>query len=79
MASRSTCPRVRFMQMLPQNICVRWPNSGSASISSSWSSKAYDTHWTSQLIEALLASDGLVVRVQNGMTQHAIASVVGVE
>ncbi|MGO8059454.1 ketopantoate reductase family protein [Rhizobium johnstonii] len=41
--------------------------------------KAYDTKWTSQLIEPVLASDGLVVGVQNGMTQDDIASVVGVE
>ncbi|AYG62521.1 ketopantoate reductase family protein [Rhizobium jaguaris] len=41
--------------------------------------KAYDTRWTCQLVEPVLASDGLVVGVQNGMTQHAIASVVGVE
>jgi 2-dehydropantoate 2-reductase len=39
--------------------------------------KAYDTRWTCQLVEPVLASDGLVVGVQNGMTQHAIASVVG--
>ncbi|MBZ9793970.1 NAD(P)-binding domain-containing protein [Rhizobium sp. 3T7] len=39
--------------------------------------KAYDTGWTCQLIKPVLASDGLVVGVQNGMTQHAIASVVG--
>ena len=41
--------------------------------------KAYDTRWTCQLVEPVLASDGLVVGVQNGMTQHAIASVVGAE
>ncbi|MDL2409675.1 2-dehydropantoate 2-reductase N-terminal domain-containing protein [Rhizobium calliandrae] len=41
--------------------------------------KAYDTRWTCQLIEPVLAADGLVVGVQNGMTQHAIASVVGAE
>ncbi|MBB3595172.1 2-dehydropantoate 2-reductase [Rhizobium sp. BK529] len=41
--------------------------------------KAYDTSWTCQLIEPVLAPDGLVVGVQNGMTQHAIASVVGAE
>ncbi|MGO7017054.1 ketopantoate reductase family protein [Rhizobium leguminosarum] len=41
--------------------------------------KAYDTKWTCQLIEPVLASDGLVVGVQNGMTQDDIASVVGVE
>lgn len=41
--------------------------------------KAYDTRWVCQLIEPVLASDGLVVGVQNGMTQDAIASVVGHE
>lgn len=41
--------------------------------------KAYDTRWICQLIEPVLASDGLVVGVQNGMTQDAIASVVGAE
>ncbi|OEC97171.1 2-dehydropantoate 2-reductase N-terminal domain-containing protein [Rhizobium sp. YK2] len=41
--------------------------------------KAYDTSWTCQLIEPVLATDGLVVGIQNGMTQHAIATVVGVE
>ena len=41
--------------------------------------KAYDTRWTCQLVEPILASDGLVVGVQNGMTQRAIASVVGAE
>ena len=41
--------------------------------------KAYDTRWTCQLIEPVVASDGLVVGVQNGMTQDAIASVFGAE
>jgi len=41
--------------------------------------KAYDTRWTCQLIEPVLAADGFVVGVQNGMTQHIIASVVGAE
>jgi 2-dehydropantoate 2-reductase len=41
--------------------------------------KAYDTRWICQLIEPVLAPDGLVVGVQNGMTQDTIASVVGVE
>ena len=41
--------------------------------------KAYDTRWTCRLVEPVLASDGLVVGVQNGMTQRAIASVVGAE
>jgi 2-dehydropantoate 2-reductase len=41
--------------------------------------KAYDTTWTCQLIETVLAPDGLVVGLQNGMTHDAIASVVGAE
>lgn len=41
--------------------------------------KAYDTLWTCQLIEPVLAADGLVVGMQNGMTQDAIASVIGPE
>lgn len=41
--------------------------------------KAYDTLWTCRLIEPVLASDGLVVGIQNGMTQDAIAAAVGVE
>lgn len=39
--------------------------------------KAYDTRWSVHLIEPLLASDGLVVGVQNGMTTDVIADVVG--
>lgn len=41
--------------------------------------KAYDTRWSVQLIEPLLAPDGLVVGVQNGMTTDTIAAVVGPE
>lgn len=41
--------------------------------------KAYDTPWSSQLIAPVLAPDGLVVGVQNGMTQSAIAAAVGPE
>ncbi|MDL2398889.1 ketopantoate reductase family protein [Rhizobium mayense] len=41
--------------------------------------KAYDTRWTCQLIEPILAPDGLVVGLQNGMTLDDIASVVGDE
>lgn len=39
--------------------------------------KAYDTLWACQLIEPVLAPDALVVGVQNGMTQDAIAAAVG--
>ena len=39
--------------------------------------KGYDTRWACQLIEPLVASDGLVVGLQNGMTMDDVASVVG--
>lgn len=39
--------------------------------------KAYDTRWACQLIEPVLAKDGLVVGLQNGMTHTDIADVVG--
>ncbi|PSJ65321.1 ketopantoate reductase family protein [Kumtagia ephedrae] len=39
--------------------------------------KAYDTRWICQLVESVLAPNGLVVGLQNGMTHTAIASVVG--
>jgi 2-dehydropantoate 2-reductase len=39
--------------------------------------KAYDTRWAVQLIEPVLAADGLVVGVQNGLTHDIIAEVVG--
>ncbi len=41
--------------------------------------KAYDTKWACQLIEPSLATDGLVVGLQNGMTHIDITSVVGQE
>jgi 2-dehydropantoate 2-reductase len=41
--------------------------------------KAYDTTWATELIKPFVASDGLVVGVQNGMTIDDIARVVGVE
>ncbi|MBB3937785.1 ketopantoate reductase family protein [Aureimonas phyllosphaerae] len=41
--------------------------------------KAYDTKWACQLIEPVLAKDGFVVGLQNGMTHEDIASVVGRE
>lgn len=39
--------------------------------------KAYDTRWAVELISPLLAHDGVVVGVQNGMTMSDIADVVG--
>jgi 2-dehydropantoate 2-reductase len=39
--------------------------------------KAYDTRWACELIRPWVAPDGLVAGVQNGMTQGAIADVVG--
>jgi 2-dehydropantoate 2-reductase len=41
--------------------------------------KAYDTKWACQLIEPYLASDGLVVGLQNGMTHEEIAGIIGRE
>ncbi len=41
--------------------------------------KGYDTRWACQLIEPLVAADGLVVGLQNGMTMDDVASVVGPE
>ncbi|MGV1866177.1 MULTISPECIES: ketopantoate reductase family protein [unclassified Rhizobium] len=41
--------------------------------------KAYDTKWACQLIEPVLAPDGLVVGLQNGMTHEDIAAIVGRE
>jgi 2-dehydropantoate 2-reductase len=39
--------------------------------------KAYDTKWACQLIEPVLARDGLIVGLQNGMTHEDIAGIVG--
>jgi 2-dehydropantoate 2-reductase len=39
--------------------------------------KAYDTRWAVELIAPLLADDGVVVGVQNGMTMGDITEVVG--
>ena len=39
--------------------------------------KAYDTRWATQLISPHLADDGIVVALQNGMTTHTVADVVG--
>jgi 2-dehydropantoate 2-reductase len=41
--------------------------------------KAYDTTWATELIKPHVASDGLVVGLQNGMTVDDIAKVMGVE
>ena len=41
--------------------------------------KAYDTKWACQLIEPVLAKDGLIVGLQNGMTHEDIADTVGRE
>jgi 2-dehydropantoate 2-reductase len=41
--------------------------------------KAYDTRWTCELIKPVVAGDGLVVGVQNGMTVDDVASIVGSE
>jgi len=39
--------------------------------------KAYDTRWACELIKPLVAADGLVTGVQNGMTVDDIADVIG--
>ncbi len=41
--------------------------------------KAYDTRWACELISSVLAADGLVVGLQNGMSIDDIAAVVGPE
>jgi len=41
--------------------------------------KAYDTKWVTQMIEPVLAKDGFVIGLQNGMTHLDIAAVVGPE
>ena len=41
--------------------------------------KAYDTKWVTQMIAPILAGDGFVIGLQNGMTHQDIASVVGAE
>jgi 2-dehydropantoate 2-reductase len=38
--------------------------------------KAYDTKWATQLIEPILAPNGLIVGLQNGMTHGDIAAIV---
>ena len=39
--------------------------------------KAYDTRWVTELIKPLLAADGLVVGLQNGMTIDDLVDVLG--
>ena len=39
--------------------------------------KAYDTRWATELIAPVLAADGLVVGLQNGMSLDDVASIVG--
>jgi len=39
--------------------------------------KSYDTRWLTALIEPYLAADGVMVGLQNGMNDEAIASIVG--
>jgi 2-dehydropantoate 2-reductase len=41
--------------------------------------KAYDTRWACELIRPLVATDGAVVGIQNGMTTDDVASIVGPE
>tara|TARA_B100000900_G_scaffold414970_1_gene443258 strand:+ start:138 stop:1166 length:1029 start_codon:yes stop_codon:yes gene_type:complete len=41
--------------------------------------KAYDTQWVTRLIEPYLASNGILVGVQNAMTAERISNIIGVE
>jgi 2-dehydropantoate 2-reductase len=41
--------------------------------------KAYDTRWACELIKPLVAQNGLVVGLQNGMTIDDVASIMGAE
>jgi 2-dehydropantoate 2-reductase len=41
--------------------------------------KAYDTRWSAELIKPVLADDGVIVGLQNGMTTDDVASIVGPE
>jgi 2-dehydropantoate 2-reductase len=41
--------------------------------------KAYDTRWVTQMVSPILAQDGFVIGLQNGMTHVDIASIVGAE
>ena len=40
--------------------------------------KSYDTRWLTELIAPYLAPDGVMVGLQNGMNDEAIASIVGI-
>jgi 2-dehydropantoate 2-reductase len=41
--------------------------------------KSYDTSWLAQLIEPYLKADGVLIGIQNGMTNDMISQVVGVD
>ena len=41
--------------------------------------KAYDTKWSAQLMEPYLSTEGMMVGIQNAMTAHEIADIVGKE
>lgn len=41
--------------------------------------KAYDTKWACEMIKPILAPDGLIIGLQNGMTHEDIAAIVGRE
>lgn len=41
--------------------------------------KAYDTKWACEMIKPVLAADGLIVGLQNGMTHEDIAAIIGRE
>ena len=41
--------------------------------------KAYDTKWACEMIKPVLAHDGLIVGLQNGMTHEDIANILGRE
>ena len=39
--------------------------------------KAYDTRWATEMVKPVLAEDGFIVGLQNGMTHEDIADIVG--
>lgn len=41
--------------------------------------KSYDTRWLTELVKPYLAPDGVMVGLQNGMNDEAIAAIVGIE
>lgn len=41
--------------------------------------KAYDTRWAAEMIKPVLAKNGFIVGLQNGMTHEDIADIVGPE